>query len=156
MAGTIDVRLRQLGIALPEAQEPKVAKIMNWTIANGILFVSGQIPQWNGERRFIGKVGREFDLAEGQRAARTSALNVLAHARVALGGDLDRVERVIALRAYINATPEFTALSEVANGASELMMEVFGDAGRHTRTAMGLTVMPFDVAVEIEAQFLVR
>lgn len=156
MAGRIDARLKELGIELPTAREPSVAKIRNWMIAGGFLFVSGQVPQWNGERRYVGKVGREYDLDQGRGAARLSALNVLAHARVALDGDLDRIERVVTLRGYVNATPDFTELPQVVNGASELMIDIFGEAGRHTRTAIGVAVMPFDVAIEVEAQFLVR
>ena len=156
MAGRIDARLRELDIELPEPQGPKVAMILPATIADRWLFVSGQITQWNGEHRFIGKVGREFDLAAGQQAARLSALNVLAHAKKALDGDLDRIERVVKLKGYVNATPDFTQLSEMVNGASELMIEVFGEAGHHARTAIGAAVMPFDVAIEVEARFLLR
>jgi enamine deaminase RidA (YjgF/YER057c/UK114 family) len=156
MAGRIEARLKELGVELPVPQEPRVAKILNTTIANGFLFVSGQITQWNGERRFVGKVGREFDLAQGQAAARLSALNVLAQARKGLDGDLDRIERVIQLKGYVNCMPDFTEVSAVVNGASELMLDVFGDAGRHSRTALGVAVMPFDVAIEVEAMFLVR
>ena len=156
MAGRIDARLRELDIELPEPQGPKVAIILPATIADRWLFVSGQITQWNGEHRFIGKVGREFDLAAGQQAARLSALNVLAQAKKALDGDLDRIERVVQLKGYVNATPDFTQLSEMVNGASELMIEVFGEAGHHARTAIGAAVMPFDVAIEVEARFLLR
>jgi enamine deaminase RidA (YjgF/YER057c/UK114 family) len=156
MAGRIEARLKELGIELPVPQEPRVAKILNTVIAGGFLFVSGQITQWNGERRFVGKVGREFDLAQGQAAARLSALNVLAQARKGLDGDLDRIERVVQLKGYVNCMPDFTEVSAVVNGASELMLEVFGDAGRHSRTALGVAVMPFDVAIEVEAMFLVR
>ena len=156
MAGRIDARLRELDIELPEPQGPKVAMILPATIADRWLFVSGQITQWNGEHRFIGKVGREFDLAAGQQAARLSALNVLAQAKKALDGDLDRIERVVQLKGYVNATPDFTQLSEMVNGASELMIEVFGAAGHHARTAIGAAVMPFDVAIEVEARFLLR
>jgi enamine deaminase RidA (YjgF/YER057c/UK114 family) len=156
MAGRIEARLKELGIELPVPQEPRVAKILNTVIAGGFLFVSGQITQWNGERRFVGKVGREFDLAQGQAAARLSALNVLAQARKGLDGDLDRIERVVQLKGYVNCMPDFTEVSAVVNGASELMLEEFGDAGRHSRTALGVAVMPFDVAIEVEAMFLVR
>jgi enamine deaminase RidA (YjgF/YER057c/UK114 family) len=156
MTGKIEARLRELGIALPEAQEPKVANILNTVIANKFLFVSGQITQWNGERRFIGKVGREFSLEEGRQAARLSALNVLAQAKRALDGDLDRIERVVKLKGYVNAMPDFTELPQVVNGASELMIEIFGEPGRHARTAIGVAVMPFDVAIEVEARFLIR
>ena len=155
MAGRIDERLRTLGIELPEPQEPRVAKILGFRMANGLLLVSGQIPQWNGERRFIGKLGREFTTEEGREAARLSALNVLAVARRALDGDLDRVETVMKLKGYVNATPDFTEIPEVVNGASELMIDIFGEAGRHARTAIGAAVMPFDVAIEVEGTFVV-
>lgn len=156
MAGQIDARLKELGIELPQPQQPKVAKILNTVISGGFLFVSGQITQWNGERRFVGKVGREFDLEEAQQAARLSALNVLAQARLALDGDLDRIARVVKLKGYVNAMPDFTAISAVVNGASELMIDVFGENGRHARTAIGAAVMPFDVAIEVEARFAVE
>ena len=156
MAGRIDARLRELDIELPEPQDPKVAMILPATVADGWLFVSGQITQWNGERRFIGKVGREFGLEAGRQAARLSALNVLAQAKAALDGDLDRIARVVKLTGYVNATPDFTQLSEMVNGASELMIEVFGEAGHHARTAIGAVVMPFGVAIEVEARFLLR
>ncbi len=155
MAGRIDERLRTLGIELPEPQEPRVAKILGFRMANGLLLVSGQIPQWNGERRFIGKLGREFTTDQGREAARLSALNVLAVARRALDGDLDRVEMVMKLKGYVNATPDFTEIPQVVNGASELMIDIFGEAGHHARTAIGAAVMPFDVAIEIEGIFLV-
>jgi enamine deaminase RidA (YjgF/YER057c/UK114 family) len=156
MAGRIEARLKELGIELPVPQGPRVAKIENTVIANGFLFVSGQVTQWNGERRFVGKVGREFDLKQGQEAARLSALNVLAQAKKGLDGDLDRIARVVQLKGFVNAMPDFTEISAVVNGASELMLDVFGDAGRHSRTAIGVAVMPFDVAIEVEAIFLAR
>lgn len=156
MTGTIDAHLKTLGIELPEPRQPSVARILNAVLADRFLFISGQVPQWNGERRFVGKVGREFDLAQGQEAARLSALNVLAQARHALGGDLDRIERVVRLKGYVNAMPDFTAIPDVVNGASDLMIEVFDEAGWHGRTAIGVAVMPFDVAIEVEATFLIR
>lgn len=156
MAGRIDARLKELNIELPEATEPSVAKIVNTTMANGWLFVSGQVPRVGGKISFVGKVGREFDLKKGQEAARWSALNVLAHAKKALGGDLDRIERVMKLTGYVNAMPSFTEIPQVVNGASELFIDIFGDAGRHARTAVGVAVMPFDVAIEVEGIFLVK
>jgi enamine deaminase RidA (YjgF/YER057c/UK114 family) len=156
MAGKIDARLKALGIALPEAAPPRVAKIENCTLANGFLFVSGQVPKEGGQIKFVGKVGREFGLKEAQAAARLSALNMLAHARAFLGGDLDRIQRVMKLTGYVNAMPDFTEIPQVVNGASELFLDIFGDAGRHARTAVGVAVMPFDVAIEVEGIFLVR
>ncbi|MGB0571581.1 MAG: RidA family protein [Alphaproteobacteria bacterium] len=153
MSGTIGSRLTDLGVVLPTPQQTRVAKILPTMIVDRLLYVSGMVPQWNGELRFIGKVGREFSLEEGQEAARLSALNVLAQAEAALDGDLDRVKRVVNLKGYVNAMPDFTAISAVVNGASELVIDVFGDAGQHTRTALGVAVMPFDVATEVEAVF---
>ncbi len=153
MVNLVDTRLLELGIELPQPTRPKVAKILPTMIVDRLLFVSGMTPQWNGELRFIGKLGREFTLAEGQEAARLCTLNVLAQARDALEGDLSRISRVVNIKGYVNALPEFTAIPDVVNGASELLIDIFGDAGYHTRTAMGAAVMPFDVALEVEAIF---
>lgn len=156
MTGVVEARLIELGIELPEPTRPKVAKILPAMVVDRLLFVSGMTPQWNGELRFIGKLGREFTLEEGQAAARLCTLNVLTQARAALGGDLDRILRVVNVKGYVNAMPDFTAIPDVVNGASELLIDVFGDAGLHTRTAMGNVVMPFDVALEVEAVFELR
>jgi enamine deaminase RidA (YjgF/YER057c/UK114 family) len=153
LVNLVDTRLLELGIELPQPTRPKVAKILPTIIVDRLLFVSGMTPQWNGELRFIGKLGREFTLAEGQEAARLCTLNVLAQARDALEGDLSRISRVVNIKGYVNALPEFTAIPDVVNGASELLIDIFGDAGYHTRTAMGAAVMPFDVALEVEAIF---
>jgi len=155
MASGIEARLTELGIELPEPQLPTVAKILPALVVERTLYVSGQVTTWNGELRYIGKVGREFDLDGGRAAARLSALNVLAQAKHALDGDLDRIARVINLRGFVNAMPDFTAIPAVVNGASELMIDLFGEQGRHTRTAVGVAVMPFDVAIEVEAVFLI-
>ncbi len=155
MAGRIEARLRELGIELPEALEPKVARIKGANIAGPFLFVSGQVPQWNGEMPFIGTVGQEFTVEQGREAARLCALNVLAHARAALDGDLDRIVKVAKLKGYVNATPDVSEVAAVVNGASELMTDVFGEAGQHARTVAGVTVMPFNVAIEVEADFLI-
>lgn len=156
MPGTVDRRLAELSIELPEPTRPKVAKILPTMVVDRLMFVSGMTPQWNGELRYIGKLGREFSLAEGQAAARLCTLNILAQARAALDGDLDRIARVVNVKGYVNATPDFTAIPDVVNGASELLIEIFGEAGYHTRTAMGNVVMPFDVALEVDAVLEVR
>lgn len=156
MTGVVEARLNDLGIELPEPTRPKVAKILPAMAVDRLLFVSGMTPQWNGELRYIGKLGREFTLEEGREAARLCTLNVLTQARAALGGDLDRILRVVNVKGYVNAMPDFTAIPDVVNGASELLIDIFGDAGLHTRTAMGNVVMPFDVALEVEAVFELR
>lgn len=156
MAGLIAARLRELGIELPDPPAPRTARIRMAKVAGGWLFVSGQLPAWNGELRYTGKVGAELDLAQAQAAARLSALNVVAHARTALDGDLDRIAEVVSLRGYLNVAPGFTQIAQAVNGASDLMIELFGDAGAHTRTAVGVAMMPYNAAVEVEAQFLLR
>jgi enamine deaminase RidA (YjgF/YER057c/UK114 family) len=127
------------------------------TVRSGdLLFVSGQVCQWNGERRFIGKLGAEISLEQGQEAARLCGLNLLAQAKSALGGDLDRILRCVRLGAFVNCTADFTQQPQVANGASNLMVEVLGDAGRHARAAVGVNALPGGVAVEVDAVFEVR
>lgn len=152
----IDARLRELGIELPAPPPPRTARILMAKIAGGSLYVSGQLPSWNGELRYVGKVGREFTLVEAQAAARLSALNVIAQARGALGGDLDRIAEVTYLRGYVNVTPDFIEIAQSVNGASDLMTEVFGAAGAHARTAIGVAMMPYNAAIEVEAQFLLK
>lgn len=151
MGGRIDEQLRAKGVALPNASSP-AANYVPFTRAGNIVYVSGQVSQWNGERKFIGKLGAEFSVAEGQQAARLAALNLVAHARVAAGGDLDRV-RVLRLTGYVNCTPDFTSQPQVVNGASDAMVEIFGDAGRHARSAVGVASLPGGVAVEVEGIF---
>lgn len=151
MSGRIEARLETLGVVLPCPQRPRVAKILPWCLSGDLLFVSGQLPQWEGELRYVGKVGRELDAEAGRAAARLSALNVLAQARAALEGDLDRVERFVKVGGFVNCDPGFTGVAEIVNAASELFLEVFGDAGAHARTAVGAANMPFGVAVEIDA-----
>ena len=151
MAGRIDQHLKAKGIELPNASTP-AANYVPFTRTGNLVYVSGQVSQWNGERKFIGKLGAEFGVAEGQQAARLCALNLVAHARVAAGGDLDRV-RVLRLTGYVNSTPDFTSQPQVVNGASDAMVEIFGDAGKHARSAVGVAALPGGVAVEIEGIF---
>jgi len=151
MTDRIAARLAELGITLPAPQQPKVALILPWSISGNLLFVSGQLPQWEGEIRYAGKLGREFDLEQGREAARLSALNCLAQARHALEGKLDRIRRFIKLGGFVNCTEDFTQVAEVVNGASELIVDIWGEAGMHSRIAVGAANMPMGVAVEIEA-----
>ena len=155
MPGQIDARLKELGIELPEACPPLAAKIQPWTRWGELLFISGAVPKLDGEPQFIGKVGREFDLEQGRAAARLSALNMLAQAKVALGGDLDGVKRILKVNGFVNSMPDFTEIPQVVNGASELFVDLYGEAGQHARTAVGVSVMPFDVAIEVEGIFAV-
>jgi enamine deaminase RidA (YjgF/YER057c/UK114 family) len=152
MSGKIEARLKELGIALPPATAP-VANYVPYTIAGNIVVISGQITLLDGKAQFIGKLGREIGIPEGQQAARLCALNLLTHLRAAAGGDLDRVKRVLRLGGFVNCTPEFTDMPQVVNGASDLMVAVFGDAGRHARAAVGVASLPAGVAVEVEGMF---
>ena len=151
----IDERLRALAIELPQASKPG-ANYVPWVRSGSLVFLTGQLSQWNGERRFIGKLGREFGVEEGKAAARLCALNLIAHARDAVDGDLDRVARIVRIAGFVNSTPDFVHQSQVVNGASDLFIDVFGDAGRHARMAVGVAALPYDVAVEVEAVLEVR
>lgn len=148
----IDERLRELAIDLPDASTPGANYVPSVRSGN-LLYLTGQLSQWNGERRFIGKLGREFDIAAGQQAARLCALNLIAHLRQALDGDLDRVVRCVRIAGYVNSVPDFTGQSQVVNGASDVFVSVFGETGRHTRMAVGVSALPYDVAVEVEGIF---
>jgi enamine deaminase RidA (YjgF/YER057c/UK114 family) len=152
MAGRIEKVLADKKIELPKAAAP-VANYVPVVIAGNLAFVSGQVTVSNGEFKFIGKLGREFDVAQGQQAARLCGLNVLAQLKAALGGDLDRVKRCVKLGVFVNSTDSFTDQPKVANGVSDLIVEVFGDAGKHARFAVGSNVLPLNVAVEVDAVF---
>lgn len=152
MSGKIDAKLKELGIELPQAAAP-VAAYVPVAKTGSLLFVSGQITVWNGEKRFIGKVGAEISPEQAKQAARLSGLNIIAQVKAALDGDLDRVKRVVKLDGFVNAVPEFAQQPAVINGASELMAEVFGEAGKHARSAVGVASLPFNVAVEVDAVF---
>ena len=149
MAGKIDAKLRELGLTLPEVRKP-VANFLPCVQTGNTLFVSGQVTAWDGQYLYIGKVGREISVEDAQKAARVCALNVLAQARAFLG-DLDRITRVVMVQGFVNAVPEFTEQPKVINGASDVFVNVFGDAGKHARFAIGVGSLPFDVAVEVAA-----
>ena len=152
MAGQITMRLAELGIELPEPSAP-AANYVPYVLSGNLIFVSGQVTVWNGELRFIGKVGADLSLEDGIEAARLCALNLIAQARDAAGGDLDRIKRVVKLGGFVNAGPDFTDHPKVINGASDLMVEVFGEAGKHARFAVGAGSLPLGVAVEIDGVF---
>jgi enamine deaminase RidA (YjgF/YER057c/UK114 family) len=150
MSGKIEARLKELGIELPQANAP-VANYVPYTISGNVIVVSGQISVRGGKPEFVGKLGAGITIAEGQQAAKLCALNVIAHLKNACGGDLDRVKRVLRLGGFVNCTPDFIEMPQVINGASDMMVEVFGDAGKHARAAVGVSSLPFGVAVEVEA-----
>jgi enamine deaminase RidA (YjgF/YER057c/UK114 family) len=150
MSGRIEARLKELGLELPQPAAP-IANYVGYTVSGNLVIVSGQICIWNGELRYVGKLGAGISIADGQQAAWLCALNILAQVRAAAGGDLDRVKRVLRVGGFVNCTPEFTDMPRVVNGASDLMVEIFGDAGRHARAAVGVSSLPGGVAVEVEA-----
>ena len=155
MAGRIETRLQELRIELPKAGEA-AGNYVPFVRTGDLLFIAGVLPVWNGERRFVGKLGREITLEQGQEAARLCGLNVFAHLRNALRGDLDRIVRCVRIGGFVNCTSEFASQPQVVNGCSDLMAQVLGDQGKHARTAVGVNVLPFDLAVEIESIFEVR
>ena len=148
----VEDRLRALGLELPQPSIPG-ANYVPFVRSGALVYLTGQLSQWNGERRYIGKLGKEFGVAEGQAAARLCVLNLLAHLREALDGDLDRVVQSVRLAGYVNSAPDFIAQSQVMNGASDVLIQAFGPAGRHTRMAVGVSALPYDVAVEVEGVF---
>jgi enamine deaminase RidA (YjgF/YER057c/UK114 family) len=152
---TFDERMQQVGLVLPTPSTPG-ANYIQFVHAGELLFLTGQLCQWNGERRHIGKLGRELDVAAGQEAARLCALNLLAHLRVAVENSFERVVQCVRLTGYVNATEDFTQHSQVINGASDIFVQALGEAGRHTRIAVGTNGLPYGVAVEVEAIFLLR
>jgi enamine deaminase RidA (YjgF/YER057c/UK114 family) len=155
MPGKIDARLSELGLALPAAAVPRF-NYVPYVVAAGLVHVAGQVPQWEGEVRHKGRLGDGLSLEEGQAAARLCALNVLAQVRAACQGDLDRVERFVRLGVFVSCTPDFVDSPKVANGASDLLVEVFGEAGRHARAAVGVASLPLGVCVEIDAVVALR
>ena len=152
MAGRVDKRLAELGLVLPEAAAP-AANYVPFVVSGGCVYISGQLPMVDGKPGFLGKLGADVELEQGVEAARTCAVNILAQLRAAADGDFDRVARCVKLGGYVNSTPEFTQQPAVVNGASNLMVDVLGDAGRHARFAVGVNALPFGVAVEVEALF---
>jgi len=150
MAGEIDARLAELGIELPEAAAP-AANYVPYVVSGNHVFVAGQITLHNGELKYQGKLGQDFSVDEGYQAARLCALNIIAQVKAACGGDLDRVQRIVRLGGFVNADGDFHDHPKVINGASDLMVEVFGDKGKHARAAVGCPALPLNVATEVDA-----
>ncbi len=151
---SIDERLAELGLKLPEAPQP-VANYVPFLLSGDQLFISGQISKDGTGRVLIGTLGDAVSVEQGQEAARQCALNLLAQAKAALG-DLNRVAQVLRLTGFVASTPDFTDQPKVINGASDLLVSVLGDAGRHTRSAVGVASLPLNASVEIDAIFKIR
>lgn len=153
MAGTIEARLKALALTLPEAKAP-IGSYVPFLHMNGQLLISGQLPMKDGAVAVTGTLGDGVDLAKGQEAARLCALNIVAQAKAALG-DLDRIVQLLRLNGFVNAASGFADHPKVINGASDLMVEILGDKGRHTRIAVGCSSLPLNAAVEIDAVFAI-
>jgi enamine deaminase RidA (YjgF/YER057c/UK114 family) len=152
MPGKIDARLKELNITLPAPPAP-VASYVPYVVSGNMVFISGQVTMAADGLKYIGKVGADISLEDGKAAARLCAINVIAQVKAACGGDLDRVRRCVKVGVFVNAVPDFTQHPEIANGASDLFQEVFGDAGKHSRAAVGAGSLPRGVATEVEAVF---
>jgi enamine deaminase RidA (YjgF/YER057c/UK114 family) len=148
---TPEARLRELGLEIPPPP-PAVANYVGLGRVENLLFLSGHGPFENGELIFKGKLGADLDVASGQRAAQLVALNMLATLKDEIG-DLDQVERILKLLVLVNSTPDFCEQHLVANGASDLFVDIFGPRGLHARSAIGVATLPFGISVEIEGIF---
>ncbi|MFW2589222.1 RidA family protein [Sagittula sp. SSi028] len=151
MSNDIDARLGELGLSLPDAPAP-AANYVPYVLTGNTLYVSGQISMIDGAL-VTGKVGQDLSVEQGAEAARACALSLLAQVKAACGGDLTRLKRVVKLVGFVNSGPDFTDQPKVINGASDLMVALLGDAGRHARSAVSAAALPLGVAVEIEGIF---
>lgn len=150
MSAEIDLRLNDAGITLPEAAAP-AANYVPFVINGSMLYISGQLPMENGALAVTGQLATSADVASGQRAAELCAINILAQAKAALGGDLGRIKRVIKINGFVSSQPSFVEQHLVINGASNLLVKILGDAGIHARAAVGMAALPLNAAVEIDA-----
>jgi enamine deaminase RidA (YjgF/YER057c/UK114 family) len=151
----VATKLTDMGIELPVVSLPAANYIPTQVIGNSLI-VSGQLPMKDGKPQFIGKVGREFSIEEGQECARLCGVNILAHVKNAVGGDWSKVVKLVRLGIFVNAPDDFTDHPKVANGVSDMMVALFGENGKHARAAVGVSGLPFGVAVEVEALFEIK
>ena len=152
MSGRIASRLAELGIALPTAPAP-LANYVPFVVTGHLVVISGQLPMLDGKLGWAGRVGEAVSIEDGQRAARQCFINLLSQLSAACDGDLDRVRRVVRLGGFVNAGPDFTQQAQVMNGASDAAVEIFGEAGRHARYAVGVSSLPANAAIEVEGMF---
>lgn len=153
----IDQKLLELEIDLPTAAPPMAALLRPTRLIGDRLVVSAQTPKRDGKLVYCGRLEDEGDLARGQAATLLCVMNVVAHAKKALGGDLSRIGAIVSVRGYVNVAPEYSLIAEAVNGASQFLLDVFGEeVGSHTRTAIGASNMPFNVTAEVEAEFWLK
>lgn len=149
---SIEKKLAELGLDIPMTPQA-VANYVGFSIVGNLVIVSGQLPFKNGQLEFKGKVGQNISLEQAQEAARLCAINILSQLKTACDGDLNKVKNCIRLGGYVNCTPDYTDQPKVINGASDLMVAVFGEHGKHARAAVGVNALPLGVCVEVEAMF---
>jgi enamine deaminase RidA (YjgF/YER057c/UK114 family) len=149
---TVEDRLKELNIVLPTPPAP-VASYVPYVVSGKNLYISGQVTLTPEGLKYVGTVGKELSIEDGKAAARLCALNAVAQAKAACGGDLERIKRVVKLTVFVNSPAGFTQQPEVANGASDLFVQIFGEAGKHARSAVGAVSLPRNVATEVEAIF---
>ncbi|MSP02408.1 MAG: RidA family protein [Acetobacteraceae bacterium] len=152
MAGRVEMKLAELGLSLPTPMAP-IANYVPYVVTGNLVVISGQLPAVDGKVAVTGKVSWGVSVEQAKDAARLSFINVLAHLKAACGGDLDRVKRVVRLGGFIAAPSDFNQHALVMNGASDLAVAIFGEAGRHARTTIGVPSLPADAAVEVEGMF---
>jgi enamine deaminase RidA (YjgF/YER057c/UK114 family) len=155
MASSIEQKLAGLGITLPPAGAPG-GNYVPFVVVGDLAFMAGQVAREAGRMKFTGKVGKDLSVEQGAEAARLCAVNLLAQLKEACGGDLDRVERCVRLGGFVNSPLDFYDHPKVINGASDLMVAVLGERGQHARTAVGVSALPMDSAVEVEAVFQLK
>ena len=148
----LDEKLQTLGYELPDAPAP-AANYVPYVVSGGHIYVAGQVPFVDGKPAYLGRLGDDVSLETGMDAARVCALNILAQAHTAVLGDWSKIKRLVKLGGFVNCTSDFTDHPKVINGASDLMVDVMGDAGKHARFAVGAPSLPLGVSVEIDAIF---
>jgi enamine deaminase RidA (YjgF/YER057c/UK114 family) len=152
MSGVVARRLAGLGLRLPPVPQPR-GSFKPYSRHASLVFLAGQICEWDGEVRYAGRIGETLDLASGQKAAELCALNLLASLSLALDGDLDRVVCCHRLGGFVRARPDYPDVPKVINGASDLMFALFGESGRHARTSVGVANLPGNASVEVDGIF---
>lgn len=151
----IETSLQQLGLSLPPAAPP-AANYIPYVISGNLVHIAGQIPFVSGKEQGIGKLGDNMGIEDGVKVAEICALNILAQITAAVGGDESKIIRCVKINGFVNCTPEFTQQPAVMNGASNLLVAALGDRGKHARSAVGVTSLPFGVAVEVDAIFEIK
>jgi len=145
-------KITEMGITLPPSVMP-AANYVPYTISGNLVYISGTLPMKDGKPQDIGQVGAEFTVEQAQATAKLCTINILGHLKAACGGDLDRVKKCVRMGIFVNSAAGFTDQPKVANGASDFIVGVFGEAGKHARFAVGVSQLPFGVAVEVDATF---